>query len=80
MCPMEMKDFIANFADQFEETEVTAFSPETRFRELDEWGSIIGLASLNMIAKKYGVQLKVQEMRQAQTVQELFDLVQSKLG
>lgn len=73
-----MNDFIANFADQFDETEASVFTPETRFRELEEWESITGLAILNMIAKKYNVVLPHTEMRQTQTVQELFDLVQSK--
>ena len=37
------------------------------------------LAILNMISKKYGVVLPHKEMRETNTIQELFDLVQSKL-
>jgi acyl carrier protein len=35
---------------------------------------------LNMIGKKYSVVLKPEEMKPTNTVQELFDLVQSKLS
>jgi acyl carrier protein len=76
---MEINEFIKDFANQFEETELSEFTPETEFRELDEWESLLALAILNMIAKKYNVVLPHKEMRETNTIQELFDLVQSKL-
>lgn len=76
---MEISEFIKNFANQFEETELSAFTPDTKFRELDEWESLLVLAILNMIAKRYNVVLSHKEMKGANTIQELFDLVQSKL-
>ncbi len=76
---MEIKDFIQNFADQFEDIDINKISPETSFRDLDEWSSLIALSVLAMIDEDYDVQLKGEEMRNAKTVQQLFDLVQSKL-
>ena len=76
---MEINEFIKNFANQFEDTELSEFTPETKFRLLDEWESLTALAILNMISKKYGVVLPHKEMRETNTIQELFDLVQSKL-
>ena len=76
---MEIKDFIQNFADLFEETELEAFAPETRYRDLDEWSSLIALSILAMVDEEYDVQLKGEEMRGTNTIQELFDLVASKL-
>ncbi len=73
-----MNDFIKNFADIFDETEMENFSPSTRFRDLDEWSSLHALAAINMIDIKYSVQLKGEEMKKTNTVQELFDLVISK--
>jgi acyl carrier protein len=75
---MEIKDFIANFAAQFDETEESVFTPETKFRELNEWTSLMVLSILAMIDEEYDVQLKGEEMRSVHTIQELFDLVQSK--
>jgi len=75
---METTKFIENFADQFDDTDASEFSMETRFRELDEWSSLNALAILNMVGKKYEVILKPEEMKATNTVQELFDLVQSK--
>ena len=74
-----MEDFIAAFADTFDETSPEVFTPETEFHELDDWSSINGLAILNMISRKYGVKLTPQELRSAVTVQDVYDLIQSKL-
>ena len=76
---MEIKEFIQNLADQFDEIDVSTLSPETNFRELEEWSSIVALSVLAMIDDEYDVQLKADEMRQTTLIQELFDLVQSKL-
>lgn len=76
---MEIKDFITNFAAQFEDTELKVFTPETNYRELGEWSSLIALSVLAMIDEEYDVQLKGEEMRATKTIQELFDLVSSKL-
>lgn len=75
---MEMNDFIKNFGQQFDDTDVSTFTPETRFRELEEWSSLNALAVLNMIAKKYGIKVLSDEMKPTQTIQELYDLVLSK--
>lgn len=76
---MEIKEFIQNFADQFVDTELDVFTPDTNYRELEEWSSLIALSVLAMIDEEYDVQLKGEEMRATTTVQELFDLVSSKL-
>jgi acyl carrier protein len=75
---MKKEDFIHNFALQFDETEESAFVFETRFRDLDEWSSLNALAILNMIEKKYGVLLKADDIKNINTIEELFDLVKSK--
>jgi Acyl carrier protein len=75
---METEDFIRNFASQFDDTELSEFTMNTRFRELDEWSSLNALAILNMIGKKYSIVVKAEEMKQTNTVQELYDLVLSK--
>ncbi len=75
---MEINDFIKNFANQFDDTEPSEIQAETNFRELDEWSSLVALAVLNMIAKKYEVKLSPDEMRTVSVVKDLFALVQSK--
>lgn len=74
---MEIKEFIENFAAQFDDTEAAIFTPETKFRDLDEWSSLTALSILAMVDEEYDVQLKADEMRKTNTIQELFNLVNS---
>ena len=76
---MTKEDFLKNFANQFDDTDASELTFETNFRELDEWSSLLALAVMNMIGKKYNVKLKPEEMRETNTIQELYDLVNSKL-
>ena len=73
-----MEEFIKNFAQQWDETDASEFTPECEFHELEEWSSLTGLAILNMIAKKYGVRIAPAELKAAVTIQDVYNLVQSK--
>ena len=75
---MELKEFLENFAEQFDDTESSEIQADTEYRELDEWTSLTALSIIAMIDEEYDVQLKADEMRKTQTIQELFDLVKSK--
>lgn len=76
---MEIQEFVVNFANQFDDTELEVFSPETRFRDLEEWSSFLALAIMAMVMEEYGVALTAEEMRNANTIQELYDVVSSHL-
>lgn len=75
---MDIKEFLKDFAEQFDETEQSEFQPETEYRDLEEWSSLTGLAILNMIGKKYGVKLTVTEIKGTNTIESLFNLINSK--
>lgn len=73
-----MEEFIKNFANQWDDTEADVFTPDCVFHDLEEWSSLVGLAILNMIAKKYGVKVAPEELRAAVTVADVYALVESK--
>lgn len=75
---MELKDFIVNFADQFDETEPEEIQANTEFHELEEWDSLIALAVLNMTEKKYGKKITFDEMKKCVTVEDLFNFIAAK--
>ena len=74
-----MKEFISNFAGQFDETDAEVFTPELAFRELEEWSSFLALAIMAMIKSEYDVAISADEMRNANTIQELYDTVKKHL-
>ncbi len=75
---MELNDFITLFADQFDDTDPSEITADTTFRNLDEWSSLIGMAVMNMIDRKCGKKITVGEFRSVDTVESLFNLIQSK--
>lgn len=75
---MEINEFVAHFAEQFEDTDASVFTPETKFRELEEWSSLLALSIIAMVDEEYDVVLKGNEMKTANTIQELFDIVEAK--
>ena len=75
---MEIKDFIENFAEQFDDTELSEFKPETVFHELDEYTSLIALSIIAMVDEEYGVTLNANDMSSAVTIEDLFNTVKSK--
>ena len=76
---MEIKEFIEKFEDVFDETDISTLKPDTQFRELAEWTSMIALSTMAMVCDEYDVELTADEMRSANTFQDLFNTVQSHL-
>jgi acyl carrier protein len=75
---MELQEFIKNFANQFEETDSSVFTKDTVFKNLDEWSSLIALSIIAMVDEEYGVSLKGDDIRSADTLEDLFNIVKSK--
>ena len=76
---MEINDFVAKFAELFEETDTTNFCGTTNFRDNDEWSSLIGLSVIAMVDEEYDVTLKGDDVKNSKTIEDLFNVVKSKL-
>ena len=70
---MDKNEFLANFAEQFDETDASEITASTEFHELEEWSSMIGLSVLNMIEKKMGKHITFDDMKAAVTVEDLYN-------
>lgn len=76
---MEINKFIENFADQFDDVDRDSLTPETAFRGLDGWSSLVALMVITMIDEEYEVTITGDEMKKQNTIGELYKLVASKL-
>lgn len=76
---MEINEFIANFAEQFEDTDASEITATTEFKKLDEWSSLIALSVIAMADEEYDVTLKGDDIRGAVTVEDLFNIVKSRV-
>ena len=76
---MKLEDFIKNFADQFEDTDPCQIHSDTVFKDIEEWSSLTALSILAMIVEEYEVALRGDDIEKAETVEDLFNIVKSKI-
>lgn len=75
---MDIKNFIENFASQFDETDASEFHAKTKFKELKEWSSLMALSIIAMVDEEYEVRIKGDDIRSATTLEDLFNIVNSR--
>lgn len=76
---MDIKEFISNFADQFDDLDASVLTPETEFKALEDWNSLVALSVIAMVDEEYDVTLKGNDITGAKTIEDLFNTVKSKL-
>lgn len=76
---MDIKEFIENFAAEFEMTEPEEFNEDTQYRELEEWDSLLGLSIIGMIKNNYDVKVTGEEVKNAGTIKGLYEIVESRV-
>ncbi len=75
---MEIKEFIEKFVEIFDDTDVASLTPETNFRDIPEWSSLSALGVIAFADEEFDVELSSSEMRKANTIQDLYNLLTSK--
>lgn len=76
---MNIQDFIDNFASQFDDTDETLFTAETKFKQLDEWSSLTALSIIAMVDDEYDVIIKGNDIINSETIQDLFNVVEKQV-
>ena len=71
--------FIRNFEEQFDEVDQGTLSEDTAFRDLEEWSSMQALIVITSFDEHYEVTLSGEEIKKANTLRDLFDMVTSKM-
>ena len=74
-----MEEFLENFAEQFEETDSALIKPETEFKNINEWSSMLALFVIAMADESYNVKLKGEDIRNATTVEDLYNVIKSRV-
>ena len=75
---MTLNEFIKKFAEEFDETPMSDFTADTKYRQLDEWNSLSGLSIISMIDEEFDKQITGADLRSVLTIEELYNLVKSK--
>ena len=72
---MDINSFIELFADQFDDVEADVLTPETDFKQVEGWNSLVALSVIAMIDEEFDVTVKGNDITGAATIQDLYDIV-----
>ena len=75
---MELNEFVANFANQFDDTDPEEIKSDTVFHDLDEWSSLTGMSVLALAKTEYGKAITGAELKACVTVEDVFNQIASK--
>lgn len=74
-----LEEFVALFAEQFDDTDASEIQASTEFHNLEEWSSLIGLSVIAMVDEEFDVALKGDDVKNSVTVEDLYNCVIAKL-
>jgi Phosphopantetheine attachment site. len=75
---MNATEFLEKFRDQFDETDPETIELSTVYKDLDEWSSLVAFTVIAMVKVEYNKTLTGTEIRNCNTVGDLFNLVAAK--
>jgi acyl carrier protein len=75
---MTIAHFIDTIAAEFDEVSSENILPESEFRNLEGWSSMLSLIIISKINKVYGVTITSQELAASETLNDLYKVVLSK--
>ena len=75
---MDITDFILKFSEQFDETDTSQFTPETKFKTEQGWSSFVALSIIAMVDEEYEKEVSGEDIRKSETIRDLYEIVQTK--
>lgn len=76
---MDITEFIGNFSGQLEDIDVSSLSENTVFRNIEGWSSFSALCIIAMADNKYKVKLSGEDIRQSETVGDIYKIISSRV-
>ena len=74
-----LNEFVALFAEQFDETDASEIKASTLFHELEEWSSLTGLSIIAMVDEEFGIAIKGDDIKSSKTVEDLYNNIIKRL-
>ena len=75
---MTLDESVKAFAAELDDTSEESVTPETNYRELEEWSSLTALSIISMVDDNEDKTITGADLRSCKTIEELYNLVQSK--
>ncbi|RHP66413.1 acyl carrier protein [Bacteroides sp. OF04-15BH] len=71
-------EFVELFGELFDDIDTSNFTPETNFRDNDEWSSLIALSVIAMVDDEFDVTLVGNDIKNATTIADIYNCIVAK--
>jgi acyl carrier protein len=75
----DISEFIKKIESEIDEIEKGTIRPQTKYRELEEWSSMMGLIFIALIDTEYAITINGEELINSITIQDLYNVVREKM-
>ncbi|MCO5235633.1 MAG: phosphopantetheine-binding protein [Chitinophagaceae bacterium] len=75
---MDKNQFLQSFAEQFDDVDPSSITTDTKFKDLEEWSSMVALMVIAMVDENYNKKITGADLREANTIGELYDRLNSR--
>ena len=75
-----LEEFKKKFSIAIEDDAINELGNDSNFKDLESWDSFSGMSIISMIDEEFGVTIKTDEMSKTNSINELYDLISSKLN
>lgn len=70
-----IEEFVELFGELFDDIDTTGFTPETDFRNNEEWSSLIGLSVIAMVDDEFDTTLVGDDIKNSKTIKDIYDRI-----
>lgn len=77
---LDINDFTRLLEAEFEDLEKGTLTPETNYREIPDFSSMHALILIAFVDNHFDVLLAGKELKEAQTIRDLYHIVKAKLN
>ncbi len=75
---ISVEEFTKNIVAEFEDVDPNSVFPSTNYRDIKNWSSMYALIIIAFIDANFDVQLNANDLKNTQTIKDLYDIVFEK--
>lgn len=72
---MNKEEFLKGFQEQFEDTDPSLITFETKYKELEEWSSMMALMIIAYVDESFSGTLTGDDFKKTETVEDLYNII-----
>lgn len=72
---MTKEEFLQGFQEQFDDTDPSMINMDTKYKELEEWSSMMALIIIAYVDEKFSGTLVGDDFKKSETVEDLYNIV-----